>query len=124
MIIYVTHSRNTNFKDELYDPLRNSRINNNHTIILPHELSDEPYKSRDLLLKNNCNLVLPEISQAATGQGIELGWADASAIPIICLYKQGSKLSGSLKVVSKVFIEYTDPADMISKIDEALQKYE
>ena len=50
------------------------------------------------------------------------GWADASEIPIICIYKSGSKLAGSLIVVSDEFIEYTDSAELVNKLQKKLNE--
>lgn len=123
MKIYVAHSKNYDYQNELYIPIRQSSLNNEYEFILPHENSETPFNSRDLLKNHGCDIVLAEVSFPATGQGIELGWADAYEIPIVCIYKQGSKISGSLKVVTQEFVEYTDPHDMINKIETLLQKY-
>lgn len=121
MKIYVAHSRNYDFKNELYLPLQNSSLAQKHTFIFPHKDTDKPFNSRDLLKNNECDLVLAEVSHSATGQGIELGWADAFEVDIICMYKSGSKISGSLKVVSDIFIEYTNAEDIISRLADVLK---
>jgi hypothetical protein len=56
---------------------------------------------------------LAEISSPSTGQGIELGWAEAFNIPIVCVYKSGAKISDSLKYVSDKFFEYHAPEELI-----------
>jgi len=58
--------------------------------VLPHETSDEPFNSKDYL-KNEADLMIAEVSESATGLGIELGWADNYEVPIICVYRNGSK---------------------------------
>jgi nucleoside 2-deoxyribosyltransferase len=118
MKIYVSHAKKLNFKAELYQPLRESSLNSEHEIILPHEVYEE---AKDFVTKDiikACDVVIAEVSFPATGQGIELGWADAFGRPIICIYKAGSKLSGSLQVVSQTFFEYTDSKDLIMKLED------
>jgi hypothetical protein len=121
MNIYVAHSRSFDFKKELYEPIRQSSLNNEHTFVLPHENSDKPFNSKDYL-KNEADLLIAEVSESATGLGIELGWADIYQVPIVCIYKKGSKVSGSLKVVSKNFVEYSNSKEMISEIERILNQ--
>lgn len=35
-----------------------------------------------------CDLMIAEVSLPATGLGIELGWAKAFKVPILCMYLQ------------------------------------
>jgi hypothetical protein len=120
MKIYIGHSREFNFKDDLYLPLRESRLNSEHEIILPHEIYQEAgdFVTKDII--KTCDVMVAEVSFPATGLGIELGWANAFERPIICIYRKGSKISGSLKIVCKDFIEYTDKEDLIEKLENAL----
>lgn len=119
MKIYVTHSRNFDFKKELYEPIRKNFLNNEHTFVLPHEHSDEPFNSKDYL-KDEADLVIAEVSEPSIGLGIELGWADTYQVPIICIYKTSVKISGSLKVVSKNFVEYSDSKELVSGIEKMM----
>lgn len=121
MKIYVSHSRKYDFLNELYLPIRNSVLNTLNEITLPHEKSDLPFNSRDFI--PTCDLVIAEVSYQGIGIGIELGWADAAKVPIICIYKQGTEPSGSLKVVSSVFLEYSSKEQMIDKIQGQLEKF-
>lgn len=140
MTIYVSHSRKFDYQTDLYLPLRNSFLNSKHKIILPHEESEEPFDSKFLLQSKKfsslqsdklvlfesgkCDLVLAEVSYPSTGQGIELGWADANNVNIICVYKKGSEVSNSLKVICKEFFEYENPTDMKLRLEEMLKDYE
>ncbi len=119
MKIYVAHSGGIDFKKELYEPIRQSSLNNQHTFVLPHETSDEPFNSKDYL-KNEADFIIAEISKPHTGLGIELGWADNYEVPIIYIYRKGSKVSGSLKVVSKNFVEYSNSKELISGIKKLI----
>ena len=67
--------------------------------------------------------MIAEVSYPATGLGIELGWADMHKCPIVCIYRSGQKTSGSLKVVTDKFIEYTDKQDMLEKITDTIDSF-
>jgi len=120
MKIYIGHSKELNFKDDLYLPIRESQLYDEHEIILPHEIYQEAsdFVTKDII--KTCDVMIAEVSFPATGLGIELGWANAFERPIICIYREGSKISGSLKVVCENFIEYTDKKDLIEKLGSAL----
>ena len=45
MKIYVSHASGWDFRSGLYLPLRNSVLNREHTIILPHEHEGPPVNS-------------------------------------------------------------------------------
>lgn len=111
MTIYISHSKKFDYLNELYQPLRS--LADKYNFIFPHENSASPYPTRKLFLEKKCDLVLAEVSQSATGQGIELGWADLQNIPIVCLYKKGSELSGSLKLICAKFFEYSSAPELI-----------
>jgi nucleoside 2-deoxyribosyltransferase len=108
MKIYISHSRNFDYKKDLYEPLKASGIAKEHEVIFPHDDSDKPYPTRDLLQSKGCDLIIAEVSYPATGQGIELGWASMLEIPIVCIYKEGAKVSSSLNVITNKFLMYTD----------------
>ncbi|MEI8143426.1 MAG: hypothetical protein WCG48_02330 [Candidatus Berkelbacteria bacterium] len=122
MRIYVTHKRDSNYINELYRPLKDSNIGRDNQLILPHDESQESYSSRDLFLNKKVDLVLAEVSNPATGQGIELGWADVAGLPIICFSKKDAKIANSLKSITDKFIVYTDSIDMIEKLNTEIQK--
>lgn len=122
MKIYIGHASKLDFKKELYQPIRESQLNLEHEIILPHEIYSEAndFVTRDII--KACDIMIAEVSFPATGLGIELGWADSVGVPIICIYREGQKVAGSLKVITDNFIEYTDVDDMINKIGDAIEK--
>lgn len=121
MKIYVAHSRGFDFQKELYDPIKSSSLTGEHTFIFSHEESVEPFSSKELF-QNGCDLIIAEVSYPATGLGIELGWADMLKVPVVCIYKKDSKVSGSLKAVTNTFLEYSDAGDLIAKVAQAIQK--
>jgi len=47
--IYVSHQRSFNFKKELYEPIRQSSLNDKYNFVLPHEISDEVFNSKEYL---------------------------------------------------------------------------
>jgi len=120
--VYVSHSKDFDFKNELYLPLRNSHLNNEFEFILPHEQSDTLFSSKDFL-KNECDIIVVEASYPKLGVGIEVGWADAYEIPIIAMYKKDFKLSPSIQSLSKEIIEYSSKEEMISKLGSALKNH-
>ena len=117
MKIFVAHSSNFDFKNELYIPLRKSELNKKHIIFLPQENGKETIPKE--MIKNT-DVIIAEVSYASTGQGIELGWADIFKIPIICIYKEGSKYSSSLNKLTNKFIVYKDSDDLIKKLSSFL----
>ena len=73
MKIYIGHSSEFNYQDEIYDPIRGSIFNSLHEIILPHEIYKE---AKDFITKDiikSCDLMIAEVSLPSTGLGIELG---------------------------------------------------
>lgn len=115
MKIYVCHSSIFNYKKNLYKPIRESTLNKKHEFIFPHETSDTPFKSKDIIPK--CDLIISEISYPSTGMGIELGWANKECKRILFVYKKGVEISKSLKEISSDFIEYLDTKDLIKKLE-------
>ncbi len=121
MKIYIGHSTSYNFKEELYQPIRASRLNSEHEIIFPHEIHEEAkvFPTKDII--KTCAVMIAEVSYPSTGLGIELGYADCFSIPIICMYKKGTKISSSLSTVTSKFLEYSDDAEMIALLDNELK---
>lgn len=115
MKIFVSHSQSFEFKEELYKPLREIDGCN---FFFPHE--NESKNTQEEI--KNSDLVLAEVSYPSTGQGIELGWANVSKIPILCIFKEGSKISGSLKYITDDFITYSSTGDLVDKLKSRFQK--
>jgi hypothetical protein len=115
MKIFVAHSSNFDFKNELYLPLRNSGLNRKHEIFLPQEKTDLGPVTKEII--QNSGLIIAEVSYPSTGQGIELGWANIFNVTIICIYKNGAKTSRSLNKLTNKFIIYENSKDMIKKLE-------
>jgi len=120
MRVYVGHPSSINYEEDLYRPLRNSELNDQHTIIFPHEDSDEPFNSKDFL-KDKCDIFIAEVSEASTGLGIELGWAEMYDVPIICVYREDSRISSSLTRVSNNIQEYQNTEELVKLVKNAVK---
>lgn len=120
MNIYVTHATCFDYVQELYLPLRQSTLNHQHIITLPHEKNHEPLNSKQVI--QSSDLVIAEVSYPSTGQGIELGWADIYSVPIICFYKKGARFSSSLRIVTNHLYEYLGNESLIDQITLRLKE--
>jgi len=100
-------------------PLQQS-MGTEYDIFYPHDAHPEGVNTKDVIARSQ--LVLAEVSHPSTGQGIELGWADTSNVPIICFYRKGSAISGALRFVTQDFFEYTTTDDMIEQLRVAIEK--
>jgi nucleoside 2-deoxyribosyltransferase len=113
MKIYISHSSNFDFQNELYAPLIRV-FSAEHAVYLPHSPENAGKNTKDIIL--DTDLVLAEVSCPSTGQGIELGWAEAAGIPIICFHKTESKPSGALNHITQKFIAYDTENDMTTQL--------
>lgn len=114
MKIYLAHSREFDFKNDLYIPVKQSELYENNEVYFPHDEENKNINSKELI--RNCDLIIAEVSYSSIGLGIEIGWADFMNKKIVCIYKEGKKFSSSLKFVSNDFIEYKDGIDLIEKL--------
>lgn len=119
MKIYIGHSKDINYIDELYKPLRNDSFFNEYELILPHEKSRDSSNTREFY--KNIDVFIAECSEPATGLGIELGWAYDDNKNIYIIYKKGKKISGSLKAVTDNFFEYESVEEMVEIIKEIVK---
>lgn len=114
MKIFISHSTNYNYLDELYTPLKNSELNTKHELILPHEEGKEvPIK--DVI--RECDLVVAEVSDPDFAQGVALGWANEAYVSIICFFKSGSKVSPALQYITESTSEYDSVDNMVKSIN-------
>lgn len=114
MNIYVSHSSNFDYVGELYEPL--GRGLTGHSLYLPHDTKNNGKNSKDIIA--NSDLVLAEVSLASTGQGVELGWASAAGVPIICFYKSSYEPSGAISHIAHEIISYDNENDMVDKLTQ------
>jgi nucleoside 2-deoxyribosyltransferase len=119
MKVIVTHASAFDFRTKLYEPLRASALSAQHDIYLPQERGKEQMTQEMI---KDADVVLAEVSLPSTGQGIELGWAHVSGVPIICLHERNAKVSSSLRFITDKFVEYGDANEMLQKLQEELAK--
>ena len=121
MKIYITHSSDINYKDEVYVPLRQDDFFSQHQIILPHEEEVSFQDVRDRY--RDVDIVISECSKPSTGMGIELGWFFDDNKPIFCLYKKGTTPSSALEAIAKEIIGYKDSEDLVARIKEIINQF-
>lgn len=121
MKIYIAHSSDFDYEDKLYRPLIGSSLNDEHEIFLPNKAENRLIKTKDVV--REYALLIAEVSKPSTGEGIEIGLAEAYDIPIVCIYEKGAKISNSLQYVTNEFIEYSDTEDMLTKIEAFLSDF-
>jgi hypothetical protein len=114
MNIYLSHSSAYDYENDLYTPIKESDLATTHHFFLPHEPENIDVDAVDEFKQTD--ILVAEVSLPSTGQGIELGQACMSNVPIICFYKTGSKTSNSLRFVTKKVIEYSDTKDLLKKL--------
>lgn len=119
MKIYVGHSRDFDYMNELYLPIINSSVNDKAEFIFPH-LSDKTFNSRDII--EGADLFIAEISLPSLGLGIEIGRAEMQNKKILCIYKETAKIPSSIKYVNVELLSYRDTEDMVCKIEQYISK--
>ena len=115
MKIYVAHSRDFDYQNELYVPLKNSEIFKQHEFILPHD--GDNYKHERYFYKS-IDLVIAEVSYPSTGLGIELGFLYDDNKPIYCIHQSDKKISSSISVVASNINVYSNLDEMIEIVKE------
>ena len=104
MNIYVAHSNKFDYIKKLYESVKNAKSLSIHNFFFSHDEVNKLVKTKEII--KNYDLVIAEVSLPATGLGIELGWADDSNTPILCIHEKGTKISLSLKFITNNFLEY------------------
>ena len=118
MKIYIAHSRDFDYQNELYVPLKNSEIFKQHEFILPHDGGNYKH-NRDFY--KEIDLVIAEVSYPSTGLGIELGFLYDDNKPIYCIYRDNKKVSSSINAVTENIYEYSN-LDEIAEIVKGIIK--
>ena len=121
MRVYFAHSKEFDFINEYYKPIKDSENLKNLALLFPHKISDESRNGRDFY--KSIDLIIAEVSYPAIGLGIELAWAYGDKIPIYCFYKPGHKPSASLNSVTDEIAEYSSTEDLVSKINDVIDQY-
>lgn len=119
MKVYLAHSSKFDFKNEFYKPIRNSILNKKFDIIYLYEEASEPGSTLEII--KSSGLVIAEVSYPSMGEGIELGWANALKIPIICVHRKNQIASSFLNIISDNIFEYSDANEMIKSLSNAIK---
>lgn len=117
--VYFGHARSFDYEKEWYEPIRNLVLESETEVLLPHDAEGESRSTKELFEKG-CDLFVAEVSYPSTGLGMELGYADVFHVPIVCFFKQGVRISNSLKRVTENFIEYSDTSDLQKKLQKIM----
>ena len=120
MKIYIAHSRDFNYQNELYLPLKNSEIFKHHEFILPHD--DNNY-NHDRDFYKSIDLVIAEVSYPSTGLGIELGFLYDDNKKIYCIHKNNIKISSSINAITKKIYQYENEENMLNIISDIVNHY-
>ncbi len=118
MKIYVSHSSNCDYVNEIYGPLKESKLYDENEVYLPHD--GKVSNTKEVIRKSD--LLVAECSYNSTGQGIEIGWASSFGVPILCVYKKDFVISSALKYITDSIVSYESSFDMVDIIDEFINK--
>lgn len=113
--IYIGHSRDPrlNYLVELYQPLIASLSED--SIIVPHVSGAESEINSEVILPS-CNLMIAEVSYPSTGLGMELAWASAANIPVLCIHKASCGPSSSIVNAFSNILSYENAIDMVNQV--------
>lgn len=115
MRIFVSHASIFDFREELYRPLRNSRLDSHHEIFLPQE---KGYEEITMSMIKKADLLIAEVTYPSIGMGIEMGWAYLFRVPVICVYREEKgPASQSVKKITDNCFSYKNSEEMIEKIE-------
>lgn len=117
MKIYVGHSTNFDYKNELYKPILESNLVNQNEFVFPH--LNKNFNSKEIIEQSD--LFIAEVSFPTLGLGIEIGRAEMNNKKILCIYKEGTKISSSLKYVNVDILSYENEIDLVNKISNYIE---
>lgn len=117
MKIYVGHSTNFDYKNELYKPILESNLVNKYEFVFPH--LNKNFNSKEIIEQSD--LFIAEVSYPTLGLGIEIGRAEMNNKKILCIYKEGAKISSSLKYVNVDLLSYENEIDLVNKISNYIE---
>ena len=117
MKIYVGHSTNFDYKNELYKPILESNLVNKYEFVFPH--LNKNFNSKEIIEQSD--LFIAEVSYPTLGLGIEIGRAEMNNKNILCIYKADAKISSSLKYVNVDLLLYENEIDLVNKISNYIE---
>lgn len=119
MRIYIGHSAGFDYKKELYEPLKASKLFQQHEIILPHETDSTAQNERDFYA--TLDLFVAEVSYPSTGLGIELAWVKDAERRILCVHRTNKIPSRALKTVCTDIRSYSDNEELVEIIQAVIE---
>ena len=119
--IYVAHSKEIDYINELYEPLKNADFLIDYELLLPHELDRNSYNTR--VFYKSIDIFIAEVSKPATGLGIELGWAYDDKTPLYCIHKSDAKPSNSIKSLEAPIFAYSDIEGLLDVVKQIIEHY-
>lgn len=121
MKIYFGHSKSMDYENIIYKVIRNNEKVKDYEIVLPHEKDKNASNPRDFY--KDIDIFIADISEKATGLGIELGWAFDDGVSIYSVYQEGSKISNSVRCVCNKFYSYTDSDSLVKVVEEIINDW-
>lgn len=97
MKIYVGHSREFDYMNELYIPIMNSKLSQKVEFIFPH-MADKAFNSKEVI--EECDLFIAEVTYPSLGLGIEIGRSEMKNKKILCIYNKKREVPSCLKFVN------------------------
>lgn len=119
MKIYVGHSREFDYMNELYMPIINSKLSKKADFIFPH-MTDKTFNSKEVIEESD--LFIAEVTYPSLGLGIEIGRSEMKNKKILCIYNEEKTVPSCLKYVNVEILSYKDSNDLISKLENYLGK--
>lgn len=118
--IYLAHSRDLRFdyQKELYDAFFNNF--SDFDIIVPHINHAESSFNSKLIIPT-CSFLIAEVSYPSTGLGMELAWAEAAKVPILCLHKKNTLPSSSVFNLCSDVKNYIDSSDYVNIVRDWIE---
>lgn len=118
--VYVGHARSFDYQTALYAPLQRLALEwPQMDLVLPHA-TDGFIDSRVLFEKGQCALFIAEVSHASTGLGMELAYASVFNVPTVCLRRNGTPVSTSIRSLNAPIFGYRDHHELAQRVRDAL----
>lgn len=119
MRVYIGHPKSIDYLT-LYKAIRSDEELKSYEIILPHEYDANGANSREFY--QTLDIFIAEVSEKATGLGIELGWAYDDGVDIYALCNKSAKVSNSVRVLTDNIYLYEDIDEMIAIVKSIIKK--